>query len=125
MAKVIFKGLNPDQFKGIMKAKVEQKLEATAIIVKNEMKTQLSKKDNLKGTKDSGASAGDFPYKVTGQLAGSISHNVDAEKLTAKVGSNLSYAKWLQRGTRYMAARPFLTLTMNAIQGTLKRIWGK
>ena len=47
----------------------------------------------------------------TGDLLGSITHNVDAmANLTgeAYVGTNLEYAKYLEFGTSRMPARPFL-----------------
>lgn len=49
---------------------------------------------------------GQPPATDTGRLANSIEFDKVSE-LTATVGSNLIYAKYLEYGTRRMAARPF------------------
>lgn len=54
---------------------------------------------------------GEPPRKQTGELRMSITHEVDTESLTARVGSMLKRAIYLELGTRKMAARPFLRIT--------------
>lgn len=49
---------------------------------------------------------GQAPMSDTGRLASSIEFD-QIGPLTATVGSNLIYAKWLEYGTRKMAPRPF------------------
>lgn len=42
----------------------------------------------------------------TGRLRSSITHAVDAD--TAYIGTNVEYATYVEMGTKYMDARPFL-----------------
>ena len=51
---------------------------------------------------------GQPPASDTGTLARSIVIDVDKDKMTASVGSNVKYAPFLELGTSRMAARPFL-----------------
>lgn len=74
---------------------------------------------------------GEYPYIVTGRLRASIKVatriELSAGIALAIVGTSLIYAEFLQKGTRYMAARPFLTLAYrNAkpkIDALLKEKW--
>lgn len=56
------------------------------------------------------SSAGDPPFKQTGRLRASITHELldDAEGPFARVGTNLPYGLYLELGTRRMRPRPFL-----------------
>ena len=119
---ITFTGMTPEQLEKALSAKFVRRLEIAAIMLKNEMKVELSSHDNLKGSHDSRESAGGYPFKETGQLAGSVSHNVDTEEMTAKVGSNIMYSKWLQLGTRKMAARPWVTLAWNACKEQIEKL---
>lgn len=116
--------MQPDELAKLMNAKLAKKIEACAILLQNEMKAGLSANDNLKGSHDSAASAGGFPFKETGRLAGSITRNVDEETLTAQVGTPVIYGTFLQRGTRHMAARPWVTLAFNKVVDQIKKILG-
>jgi phage gpG-like protein len=122
MATISFRGTQPADLVKIAEAKIAKRLEVCAILLQNEMKTGLSEHDNLHGDKDSSQSAGGNPFKVTGRLAGSITHNVDKEELTAKVGTPVIYGLFLQRGTRHMAARPFITIAWNKCKAQIQRI---
>ena len=42
----------------------------------------------------------------TGRLRGSIEHEVSGD--TLRVGSNVEYSVYVEEGTRYMAAEPYL-----------------
>lgn len=54
---------------------------------------------------------GDFPRKLSGQLQKSMTWELDKKKLILSVGSNLKgYPSYLQTGTRFMLARPWLSL---------------
>lgn len=52
---------------------------------------------------------GQPPSSDTGMLLNSISHQLGVEETVfVRVGSNKKYAIWLELGTRFMHARPFI-----------------
>lgn len=55
---------------------------------------------------------GEFPLKQTGLLRQSISQDYDASRLTARVGTTLSYGRFLELGTSKMSKRPYLRTTL-------------
>lgn len=124
MATVQFRGMQPDEFIKLQRAKVAKKVQACGILIKNEMKVGLSSRDNLKGSHDSAESAGGNPFKITGRLAGSITNVFDEETMTSKVGTPVPYGAYLQRGTRKMAARPWVTIAFNNCIEQIKKIFG-
>ncbi len=66
---------------------------------------------------------GEFPKKLTGQLQRSITWSFDRPKMTLIVGSNLKpYPSLLQTGTRFMAARPWLSLGFDKVRDRMGRI---
>lgn len=67
---------------------------------------------------------GEPPRKQTGELRMSITHEVDADTLTARVGSQLKRAKFLELGTRKMQARPFLRITAFEESAAIAKIMG-
>lgn len=52
---------------------------------------------------------GEYPKRVSGHLRRNIQSEFDQETLTARVGTNVIYGKYLETGTRKMAARPWLS----------------
>lgn len=56
----------------------------------------------------------------TGRLRGSISHAHDDEN--AYIGTNVEYAPYVEFGTKYMAARPFLRNAAANYSDDYKRI---
>ena len=54
------------------------------------------------------SSPGAPPHKDTGNLHDSITSEVDAGQMTARVGTDLDYGLFLEVGTSKMAARPWL-----------------
>jgi phage gpG-like protein len=66
---------------------------------------------------------GEYPRKLSGQLQRSITWAFDPAKLVLTVGSNLAgYPAILQLGSRFMAPRPWLSLSFEAEQDTLARL---
>lgn len=52
---------------------------------------------------------GEPPHKQTGRLRASVTYEVDAQNLTARVGTNLPYGLFLELGTKAgLAPRPWL-----------------
>lgn len=62
---------------------------------------------------------GDPPATDLGRLGASITHALghDDRGLLSWVGSNVSYAPHLERGTTRMAPRPFLRPALSALRG--------
>jgi len=54
------------------------------------------------------SSPGSPPHKDTGNLHDSITSEVDAGQMAARVGTDLDYGLFLEVGTSKMAARPWL-----------------
>jgi len=52
---------------------------------------------------------GEPPRVQTGTLRRSITHELHPTLPIARVGTNVTYGKWLELGTRKMARRPFMT----------------
>jgi len=67
---------------------------------------------------------GEFPKKVSGHLRIDTRKEFDKELLEARVGTNVPYGKWLELGTRTMARRPFMRLTLTQNAPELMRRFG-
>jgi len=59
---------------------------------------------------------GEYPRKLSGQLLKSIAHSVDRSNLVLTVGTGIKYGKFLELGTKKMAARPWLFRTYHVIK---------
>lgn len=52
---------------------------------------------------------GEPPFKQTGRLRASVTHEVDERELKARIGTNVEYGKYLELGTnRWLKPRPWL-----------------
>jgi len=94
-----------EEFKKLLKATTVKKLERAAYELQNAIKESISEPSNH-GTTPS--AAGEPPHKDLGRLRASISHEIDIANMKARVGTNVIYAKFLELGSRRMAARPFI-----------------
>ncbi len=65
---------------------------------------------------------GEDPKKITGELQKSMAYKVDKASMILYVGSALDKAGYLQEGTSKMAARPFLTNTINKEKAAITSI---
>ena len=108
-----------EEFKKSLHQKKVERLERAAITLQVAVKEAISEPSN-KGASPS--DPGQPPHKDTGRLRGSISHEVDGEILVARIGTNVVYGKFLELGTRKMAARSFLQATLNRIRSQIGRI---
>ena len=57
----------------------------------------------------------------TGTLKRSITHVV--EKRTARVGTNVEYAPYVEMGTKHMSARPYLRPALEANKARIKELF--
>lgn len=65
---------------------------------------------------------GEPPRKQFGRLRASVAREVDASSLTARVGTNVKYGRWLELGTGKMAARPWLRRALNESMSQVRAI---
>lgn len=108
---------NGDAFEKFVNAEAEKRVEAAAIYVKNQIKAAISTPSM--GGKEPSA-PGEPPHKDTGRLRASIAH--ERHGMVARVGTNVTYGKSLELGTKTMAARPFIRATYRKCLPTIMRI---
>jgi HK97 gp10 family phage protein len=70
---------------------------------------------------------GNPPHKQTGRLQGSITWELSrrglfGRGLMARVGTNLTYGRYLELGTRKMRPRPWLRRSINEVKPQIKMI---
>jgi phage gpG-like protein len=121
---------------GRIRSEFARNLAAAAIVVKGRAKVLLS----VAGTTGQGRDAkgqfrrvygsnpsapGEPPHKQTGRLRGSVAHEVDKTALSARVGTNVKYGRWLELGTSKMAARPWLRRALNESLATVRALLAK
>lgn len=68
---------------------------------------------------------GEPPRKQTGRLRASVAHEVDRQRLIARVGTNVDYGRWLELGTSKMAARPWLRRALYESAVQVRAILGR
>lgn len=114
---------NGEQAEALIRRAFARNLHAAAIVVKGRAKVLLStagtgttqgaggKTRRVYGANPS--APGEPPHKQTGRLRASVAHEVDAGSLRARVGTNVTYGKFLELGTSKMAARPWLRRALN------------
>lgn len=114
---------NGEAVKAAIRAELAKRLRTAATEVQNEARQLL----NVPGTIPIGGGGrnkkgqfrrvygaapslpGEPPRKQRGHLRRSVAIEVDKLSLTARVGTNLKYGRWLELGTsRGLAARPWL-----------------
>lgn len=124
-----------DEAARLIRAGFVRNLHAAAILVQNHAKELISVAGTMKA--DAGrdrkgrfrrqyganpSAPGEPPHKQTGHLRRSVARDVDSHHLTARVGTNLKYGRWLELGTRFMAARPWLRRAFNEVMGQVKQV---
>ena len=68
--------------------------------------------------------AGEPPKKVTGALRLSITKEFDRVAMAVQIGTRFDYGKFLELGTRKMAARPWLRPTLVNHQAEIRARFG-
>ena len=113
-----------DRFQKLIDLDIEKKLKTVGILLMNEMKAELSAKGNI--DKKTPSKPGEFPAKVTGRLAGSVTYNVihEAGRWLVRVGSPVIYGKFLELGTIRMAARPWVRPVMRKNAAFIRKLFG-
>lgn len=97
-------------------------VDGTGVVAKSS-KAKGKKKAKRKGSLIYGAypsKPGEPPHKQRGRLLGSVAFEVKG--LIARVGTNVKYGRWLELGTKHMAARPWLRRALRECWAQLKAI---
>ena len=130
---------NFDRYRRDLHEEIKKRLARSAIVVERHAKQLLSASGT--GTRTTrgvvravktgkrrvyGAfpsAAGDPPRKQTGRLRGSVAWELVQAGLSwvARVGTNVKYGRWLELGTKRMAARPWLRRALKEMGPTIER----
>lgn len=105
---------------GLTKVETSRRLNRCAVALHSEIIRRIST-----STRASGPSLPGFPpHADTGRLRQSIVlQPATPANLVARVGTNLIYGKYLELGTKHVAARPFLRKTLREMRGQLRLIF--
>ena len=101
------------QVTGIERRNVER----AAIHMTNKLKEAVNQ-----GRSPPTSAEGSPPNRDSGLLLNSITYEITNEGLHARIGTPLIYGGYLEWGTRYMAARPWLRPTLEEQREALTRI---
>jgi len=103
-----------DKARKLITAGFVRNLQAASILVVNRAKILLSVAGTgRQGTAQGHSAPGEPPRKQTGRLRASVAREVDANQLTARVGTNVKYGRWLELGTAQILPRPWLRRSLN------------
>jgi HK97 gp10 family phage protein len=98
---------------------MRQRIKECCVLVKYKGVTKRVRKGKLiYGANPS--KPGEPPHKQKGRLHGSVAFTVDG--LIGRVGTNVLYGKFLELGTRRMAARPWLRRALKEKESEIKTI---
>lgn len=105
---------------GMTRVEASRRLNRCAVALHSEIIQRISI-----STRANGPSLPGFPpHADTGRLRQSIVlQPATPANLVARVGTNLRYGRFLELGTKRMAARPFLRKTLREMRGQLRLIF--
>lgn len=119
-----------------IRAEMGRRLAACAILVATRAKRLLSVAGTIKAGQGRDAKGrskraygsnpsapGEPPHKQTGRLRASVAFEVVG--LVARVGTNVRYGRWLELGTRLVAARPWLRRALAECRSAIRATLGK
>lgn len=126
---------NGDRIAAAIRAEMGRRIRAACLYLSNAVKADISQAGTLRytaGVTKKGnirqrtiynfthSRPGNPPFKQTGHLRRSITWEVVG--LVGRVGTNLLYGRWLELGTRFMEARPFLRSNLMVHMLTIRTI---
>lgn len=97
----------------------ERRLDATGILVTNEVRRLLS----VSGTRTSRSRPGEPPRKQLGRLR--ASYTWERSGLTVRIGTNYQVARILELGSRRMAPRPHLRPALRNATPRINAVWAR
>lgn len=103
---LVLKEDNRAAVKEVLRKRIDTRMMALGSAGVTDLKIALSAHGNVTGGDPS--APGEDPAKVTGRLVSSMTYTYDAATKKLRIGTTVLYGKFLELGTRFMAARPFL-----------------
>ncbi len=138
-----------DRWSGAMRREARQRNSAAAIAVHNRAKVLTSHEGSGARVKVKGggtevvqnkgrrrqigklimnafpSAPGDPPNRQTGRGAGSIAWEIVSDSI-ARIGTNVRYfGRWVELGTRKMAARPWLRRALREMTPFIRAVWNR
>lgn len=132
------------QWKADFLARERKNVKAAAIFLSSQVKADISQPGTLRTTGQARTKKGRFkrggntiynfthsapgnpPYKQTGRLRASQTWELAGPiQMIGRVGTNVKYGRWLELGTKKMAARPYLRAALQKWGPTLAKILTK
>ncbi len=119
------------QVKFAMRKKAGLRVEAAARFLRDYIKVKLSRTQAYKiygkaaGRSRKGlapSAPGEYPKKLTSNLRKNIQMEMDFSTLSARVGTNVVYGKFLELGTKNMRRRPWLSRGLREAAPAMRRI---
>jgi HK97 gp10 family phage protein len=109
----------PEKVQKALKQAIYEKLQ----IVGEMMRAAIVRNISIPTRSAGPSKPGEYPHADTGRLKQDIFYKVDKDSMTVAVGTKLDYGYWLETGTRYMAARPFLRTTLSQMKGQIQSVF--
>jgi hypothetical protein len=101
-------------------ARREMSIPNTRMVQSSKTKSGLIAVPNTKGAEPS--KPGEYPRKGWGHLRIHVVKEMSADRMRARIGTNVIYGKWLELGTRFMKRRPWLSRTLSETYDRVRRI---
>lgn len=114
-----------------VRGRAVQFIERAAITVENRARELLSiagtgRVDGVQVGPVERSKPGEPPRKQTGRLRASVTREVDATEMEARVGTNVAYGKHLELGTkRGILPRPWLRRALAEVSGKVNELLGQ
>jgi len=109
-----------EEAKARIKGSAADRVELGARRFRDRLRDALQVPGTGRGGTEAGASEpGEYPRKQTGHLRRNIQMEMDRERVLARVGTNVLYAKFLEFGTSKMEPRPLMA---NAVRDHAREV---
>lgn len=109
---------------GLINERLDRAARETRDYIREQISTPNIEERGERGAKrgTNPSKPGEYPHKLTGHLRRNVEMEHDREKMTARVGTNVEYGRYLEFGTRKMKRRPWLSRALLEMQQRIKHI---